>query len=233
MNSKKVMPVVSALALVVALMVGVYGSAAASPNTSQTVNSSVKLDVAALEKDQVGKAAVNSNLDIFVKIDGIEGDSNDDRHANEIEVLSFGQGLSQTLISNRGGGGGFGKAKFSDVSFRHPIDSASVKLMVASASGEHIKSATFSFRKPGQNQDYYKVTLSNVLISAVNQVGSTGEQGPLSFDDLKASSNATGLLEEVKLNFTKIEWIFYPQKADGSLGAPIKGGWDLEKNGKV
>lgn len=233
MNSKKVIPVVSVLALVLALVVAVYGSAAASPGTSQTETSSAKLNVQALEKAPVAKPGGSDSLDVFLKLDGIDGDSTDSRHAGEIEVLSFGQGLTQSATAGTGAGGGAGKAQFSDISFRHQVDVASVKLMLTSASGSHIKSATFSFRKPGQRQDFYTITLTDVVISAVGQVESAGAQGPLSFDDLKVSPNAGGLLEEVKLNFGKIEWAFIPQNADGSQGTPVKGGWDLGKNTRI
>jgi type VI secretion system secreted protein Hcp len=160
------------------------------------------------------------NVDYFLKIDGIEGESTDDKHAKEIEVDSFSFGESQTGTFSSGGGGGAGKVAMQDFHFTTRVSKASPKLFLACASGEHIKSAVLVCRRAGKNQqEYMKVTLSDVLVSSY-QVGG-------------AAAGDLIPTEQVSMNFAKIEIEYKPQKSDGTLDAAAKAGWDLKKNVKV
>ena len=89
--------------------------------------------------------------DIFAKIGDIKGESFDDKHKGEIEVLSYSWGVSNSG-SIGGGGGGAGKATFNDLSFTHSIDKASPLLLKACATGQHLKEATITHRKAGKGQ---------------------------------------------------------------------------------
>ena len=62
----------------------------------------------------------------------------------------------------------------------------------------------------------------------------------IKFTDLLVSSYSTGgggggddPVESIALNFSKIEFEYREQKADGTLDGPIPAGWDLKKNEKV
>ena len=68
-------------------------------------------------------------VDVFLKLGDIKGESKDSKHAGEIDVLSWSWGVSQTGTMAYGGGGGAGKANFSDLSFMHAVDKASPVLM--------------------------------------------------------------------------------------------------------
>ena len=81
--------------------------------------------------------------DIFAKIGDIKGESADDKHKDEIEVLSFSWGVANATIG--GGGGGAGRATFHDLSFTHTIDKASPRLLQACATGSHLPEATITF----------------------------------------------------------------------------------------
>jgi type VI secretion system secreted protein Hcp len=89
-------------------------------------------------------------IDIFAKIGDIKGESLDDTHKEEIEVLSFSWGVTNAGSSGAGGGGGAGKATFQDLSIVHKIDKASPNLLQACATGEHVKEATITHRKAGK-----------------------------------------------------------------------------------
>lgn len=157
--------------------------------------------------------------DMFLKIDGIEGESSDDKHKNEIEVESFSWGLTQTGTFAFGSGGGAGKAQFQDFHFVTKTSKASPKLFLACATGEHIKEATLTVRKSGESQqDYLFIKMNDVLISSYQTGGSQGGGNPV---------------DQVALNFAKIEYSYKPQKPDGSLDAAIVAGWDLKLNKKV
>ena len=63
--------------------------------------------------------------DYFLKIDGIDGESTDDRHKGEIDIQSFSWGVSNSGSMSSGSGGGAGKASFQDIHFTRQLDKAS------------------------------------------------------------------------------------------------------------
>src|SRR5687768_12512993 len=99
-------------------------------------------------------------VDFFLKIEGIDGESTDDKHKGELDIQSWSWGVSNMGTAGHGGGGGAGKASFQDIHFSTHVSKASPKLMLTCATGEHIKKATLVCRKAGkEQQEYYKVTL--------------------------------------------------------------------------
>lgn len=169
-------------------------------------------------KTPVASAAA---VDYFLKIDGIEGESTDDQHRNQIEILSFSWGENQPGISRQAqgvGGGGSGKASFQDIHFKASANKATPKLMLAAATGQHIKSAKLFVRKAGERQqDFYEIELQDVIVSSY-QAGGQGGSVPT---------------DSFSLNFTKIQFEYSPQSPDGTLGSPIKAGYDIKANKKI
>jgi type VI secretion system secreted protein Hcp len=158
--------------------------------------------------------------DYFLKIEGFEGESQDQKHKGEIEIESFSWGATQTGSSSHGGGMGAGKVAMQDFHFVMRVNKSSPKLMLACAGGDHIKSAILTCRKAGKDQqEFLKYTFSDVLVSSYQTGGSSGAN--------------TIPMDQISLNYSKIETEYKEQKADGSLGGAIKSGWDLKKNVKV
>src|ERR1043166_4955437 len=91
-------------------------------------------------------------VDYCLKLDGIEGESQDAKHKGEIDLESWSWGETQTGTMHAGGGGGAGKVQMQDFHFVMKVNKSSPKLMLACASGEHIKSATLTCRKAGKEQ---------------------------------------------------------------------------------
>ena len=89
-------------------------------------------------------------VDVFLKLGTIAGESTDDKHKGEIDVLSWSWGINQSGTMAPGGGGGAGKASFHDLSFMHSFDKASPAIMKACATGEHIPEATLIVAQGGQ-----------------------------------------------------------------------------------
>jgi type VI secretion system secreted protein Hcp len=163
-------------------------------------------------------------VDYFLKIEGIDGESDASKHEKEIEISSFSWGASQGT-HGAGGGGGAGKVKFDDIKFHTQVNASSPKLMLACASGEHIKKAVLTCRKAGKDQqDFYQITFSDVLVSSYENSGH-GQEGE-NHDHIVPT-------DEFSLNFAKIEYEYKPQKPDGTLGSAVKAGWDLKKGTKV
>ena len=114
-------------------------------------------------------------VDIFLKLDGIKGESQDSKHKEEIDVMSYSFGASQSGTMSYGGGGGAGKVQFQDLSFTHRVDKSSPILFLHCANGAHIKEATLTNRKAGkEQQEYLVVKLYDVLVSSCQQSDSAG-----------------------------------------------------------
>ena len=159
-------------------------------------------------------------VDYFLKIDGIDGEAQDHKHPKEIELESWSWGETQSGSHSAGGGGGAGKVSMNDIHFVQKINKASPKLMLACANGEHIKFATLTCRKAGKDQqEFLVIKFSDLLVSSY-QTGGSGHSDIVPTD-------------QVSLNFAKIEFEYKAQKADGTLDAGIKAGWDLKMNKKV
>lgn len=158
-------------------------------------------------------------VDYFLKIDGIDGESTDKAHKGEIDVMSWSWGESNAGSSSAGGGGGAGKVSMQDFHFVMQVNKASPKLMLACATGDHVKEATLVCRKAGgDQQEYMKIKLSEVLVSSYQTGGSAGDVIPI---------------DQISLNFSEIEVEYKPQKADGSLDSPVKVGYNLKENTKL
>lgn len=155
-------------------------------------------------------------VDILLKIDGVDGESVIDGHEDEIDVLAWSWGMTQSGSMHVGGGGGSGKVNIQDVSLTKFVDKASTNLMRACCNGEHLKEATLTVRKAGKDAvDYVKIKMSPVLVTSLSTGGSGGEDR---------------LTENLTLNFAKMEVGYTPQKEDGTADAEISLIWNIEKN---
>ena len=153
---------------------------------------------------------------IFAKIGDIKGESLDSKHKDEVEVLSWSWGVTNSGAIRAGSGGGTGKATFNDFNFTHHVDKASPSLLKACASGKHIKEATITVRKAGKGQqEFLIIKMSDVLITAVSPSG-TGD--------------GAATAEHVGLQFAKVDLEYKPQKADGSLDAGLHFKYDIKGN---
>jgi len=154
--------------------------------------------------------------DYFLKIEGIESESQDKKHKGEIEVQSWSWGESNAGSHATGLGGGAGKVQMQDFTFATKANKASPTLFLYCAKGEHIKKAVLTCRKQGgEQQEYLKITFTDCLVSSYQTGGSSGDVIPM---------------EQISLNFAKIEFEYHEQKADGTLGGAITKFWNLKEN---
>jgi type VI secretion system secreted protein Hcp len=151
-------------------------------------------------------------VDSFLKIDGIQGESTDAKHKDEINVLSWSWG--ETLATAAGPAGGTGKVSMQDFRFSKAVDKASPKLMLACASGQQIKDAVLSCRKAGGSQDFLTITLTEVAVSSYEVTNGA----------------AVDPADQFVLHFAKIQFDYVQQKPDGTTGASIEAGWDVKNN---
>jgi type VI secretion system secreted protein Hcp len=147
-------------------------------------------------------------VDYFLKIDGIDGESMDSKHKNEIQLESWSFGETQTGTAMTGEGMGAGKVQMGDFHFVMRTNKATPKLFLACANGEHIKKAVLVCRKAGkEQQEYLKWTFSDLLVSSYQTGGS-------------ASSDVVPL-DQISINFTEAQIDYKEQKADGTLGGAV------------
>jgi type VI secretion system secreted protein Hcp len=171
--------------------------------------------------------------DHYLKLDGIDGESQDSKHKGQIDILSFSFGANQTGTSSLGGGAGKGKVKMHDFTIVKKIDKSSPKLFEHCCSGEVIKTATLFVRKAGKDQqEYYNIKLTDVLVSSF-LTGESQPEGAGGSGAPVAPGAEWEPSERVALNFSKIEIGYKEQKPDGTLGGEIKGGWDVKGNVKT
>jgi len=145
-------------------------------------------------------------VDMFIKIDGVDGESVDKKHKGEIEAFSFSWGLTNSGSHSSGGGGGAGKVSVQDLSFVAPTSTASPHLMKKCCTGEHIKDVTLTFVTKETRLEYLKIKLTDCIISSY-QTGAGGGSVPadqVSFNfssvDIQAA-NSKGQFEQVSCDF--------------------------------
>jgi type VI secretion system secreted protein Hcp len=157
-------------------------------------------------------------VDMFIKIETVDGESKDKAHKKEIDVLAWSWGMSNSGSAHVGGGAGSGKVNIQDLSFTKWVDSATPKLALACCDGKHFASALLTVRKAGEKPvEYVKIKLEEVLITSISTGGSGGEDR---------------LTENVTLNFAKVSLDYTPQDDKGAAGTAIPMAWDIQANAK-
>lgn len=157
-----------------------------------------------------------SDTDFFLKIDGIEGKSEDDKHKNEIQIKSFSMGASNAGSGGSNSGSGVGKARIHDIHITKEVDKSTPNIFINCVSGKHHPKGIITARKAGEKpHEYLKITLEEVFISGYQLHAKDGGHIPT---------------ESFSLNFATIEQEHKIQKADGSSGAANKKKFDVKKH---
>jgi type VI secretion system secreted protein Hcp len=176
--------------------------------TTAMAQSRLSTTTTAVQKATVTTAPTMTGCSVL--LEGTTGESSD----GSMAIYSFSWGVSNAGSMATGGGMGAGKVSMSDISFMKRTDKASPQLLLRALGGTRAKSAVLSCRN-ASGAEYYKVTLQDVLISSFTSQSGDGMPS-----------------ESISLNFTKIEYSYSPQKADGSLDTAIKATYDLKANKK-
>src|SRR3569623_1466533 len=156
-------------------------------------------------------------MDMFLKIDDLKGDSIDEKHPNEIQVLSWSWGMSQSGSTHSATGGGSGKVNVQDLSIMKNIDTTTTNLIKACCNGTHIKSALLKVRKDGGKSAV--VYLLNKMQDLIVSYGSTGGSG-----------GGDMITESVTLNFAKVSLDYTPQDKTGAPGSVMSAAWNIPVN---
>ena len=154
-------------------------------------------------------------VDMYIKFDGVDGESKDDKHDKWIDVLS----MQWNNVSNRSiaarprrdvrprRGDRAGDAEIKSLTLTKYYDAASVSLMKACAEGKHIPRVLVELTpSEGEPVNYLKVELENVYVSSYNLSGGSGSVPT----------------ESVTLNFAKFEYAYIEEDQRGKTDSSWK-----------
>ena len=158
-------------------------------------------------------------IDVYLQIDGIKGESMDDKHKDWIECVDVHFGVEQprSPVVSTSGGHTSARADFDDVVVAKLTDLSTPLLLQHCAMGKTIPKAKFEFFRAdgnGERVKYFEMALENVLIGSVKP-------------GLTASA---GMQEHMQLKFARMTWKYTQQKISGGSGGSTVGGWDLSSN---
>ena len=157
--------------------------------------------------------------DIFLKLTGIDGESQDAKHVGEIDVLCWDWKITQRSSMHSGSGGGAGKATVGDLVFDHYIDRASPNLFRYCVTGKHIESAVLVARKAGGSPlEYLKMTMNDVIVTGVSS---------------SLYTTMPRLREEVQLSIARVIQDYVIQNAQGGSGGTVSAAFDIQANREI
>lgn len=156
-------------------------------------------------------------IDCFLKLEAIPGESKDKDHTDWIDVLSWTWGIQQFGTMHAQGGGGGGKASFNDLTVSAPIDKSAPILMQKCARGTHIPKATLINRKAGDSPlEYMKIEMKDVMVTSVSTGGVPGSP--------EQTFDYTVNFAEVKVSYQEQD------KTGGAKGGTVDFAWSIEQN---
>ncbi len=160
-------------------------------------------------------------FDAFIQLGDIKGESNDDKHKDWIEVLSYGFGAQQSQSGTASSAGSLASSRVNiqNFSFTHNLDIASPKLFEYCCNGKTIPKVTITLnRAGGDKQKYMEYKLTEVIVTSVGRGGDSG------------SDSQDVPTESVSLAFAKIEMTYTKIGTDGKAAGNASAGWDLKAN---
>ncbi|MYN08531.1 Hcp family type VI secretion system effector [Pseudoduganella aquatica] len=158
-------------------------------------------------------------IDVYLKIDGIKGESADSAHCGWIEISSAHWGVTQpkSATASTGGGHTSERCEHRTLSLSKLADLSSPILMRTCSMGRTLAKAKLEFMRAdgsGNPVKYDEVELENVLIASIEQVATEGNI----------------LHDSIGLRFSKVQWKYTQQKIGGGAGGNTAGGWCLSTN---
>lgn len=157
-------------------------------------------------------------FDSYLKLDGVEGESQKEGHTKEIELMSWSWGGQNSGSFAHGSGGGTGKFSAGDFSIQAPTSKASSKLIQACTKGTHIDKGLLCVRKSGGDSkpyDFLKIEFEHCLVSSYQVGGSEGSET---------------MVDSFTINFSSVSYEYFVQDASkGTVSSTGKVKYDLAK----
>ena len=152
-------------------------------------------------------AAAPAAVSAFLQAEGLEGESTNDKFPKAIDVLSWSWG-----VSNLDGK----KPFFTSFSIQKNLDRTSPTLMEYAATGQVIPRAKLRVIKLGgdDSPEFLRYCFAGLRVMSIEQSGSSGDS----------------ISESMSFSYEYIVQRYQQQNEDGSLTAPVFGGFDIVKN---
>jgi type VI secretion system secreted protein Hcp len=155
----------------------------------------------------LGATSSGATNDTFLRLGDIQGESADEKHAGEIDVLSWSWSVNGQIAGDAKKAGV--PACGSPLSITKRVDLASAPLVASATLNTVIPTGQLTVRKNGEKPiEFVKLNLLGVTVKSVHSGGSI-----LSDDTI----------ENLSLGYTSATFTYTPQKADGNAGTPVSG----------
>jgi type VI secretion system secreted protein Hcp len=155
--------------------------------------------------------------EMFLKLDGIEGESLDSVHGGEIELALWGWTTTNTVRWDVNQGGQSTKVELKDIELEKVCDKATVTLYQCCVTGKHIRHGTITCRKNDGEQkvEYMVLHMKDIMVTKVQFTGDGSSQSlketvGLSFAEFRMdyklqndSGNAAGGAKSYQFNIQK------------------------------
>jgi type VI secretion system secreted protein Hcp len=139
-----------------------------------------------------------STADMFLKVQGVTGESDDATHKGEIEIDSWSWGMQ----AQSEGGLASGKARYQDLHVVKHVDRSSPTLMHLLSTHRLADQAVLTVRKAGTTPlEYFKIELTKVRIRSCD-----------------IQTDGTSLIERIALGFASLTVTYVPQSSTGAMG---------------
>ncbi|WP_434779539.1 Hcp family type VI secretion system effector [Neisseria sp. Ec49-e6-T10] len=153
--------------------------------------------------------------DMFLKVEGANGESKDSNHKDWTDIISFSWGAIQPGNATSGGGGGIGKVNFNDLQVLAKVDKSTPAILKFCATGQHVGKVEVSICKAGGSQiEYAKITLEEVLVTAVVANGEADG----------------GVAVQYSFQAAKVQQQYWEQTAQGGKGAESSMKYNIKEN---
>lgn len=158
-------------------------------------------------------------VDMYMKIEGANGEAKDANHKDWTDIRSFAWGATQPGSMSTGGGGGTGKASFNDLHVVAVIDRAAPAVMKHCATGKHLSKIEVSVCKAGGEQvEYSRITLEDVLVTSVQYTG---------------NHDGDAMMVSYAFQAAKVKQQYWEQTDKGGKGAESVVAYDIKQNKAV
>jgi len=157
------------------------------------------------------------SVEIFLKIDGVDGETMAKGHEKEIEIQSYSWGASNPSSVASGTGSGAGKVDISSMSIQKHVDKATAKLFQQCCSGKHFDKAQIVCREAGGDSpvEYLTMKFKQVFVDSISWGAAHGGGKPT---------------ESISLSFAQVTFDYFSQDEKGAKKDKVSGGWNVKTN---
>ena len=155
---------------------------------------------------------------MFMKVDGVTGESADAQHKGWTDIQSFTWGASQPGAMASGSGGNAGKASFNDLVVAAYMDRARPRSSRTARTASTFRRSRSPRKTGGTQVEFMRVTLQEVLVTSAQVAG------------IDPGDVADRLMMHYGFQAAKVKKQYWQQNDNGGKGAEVTVGWNIKEN---